>query len=143
MTILSINTVLMVLGIRPFYQPPIYYDKKEDSDFKRKWIIRHKGTPCDPLVLGEDGEYYWFVSLRLNCFLRVVLKLKFKKQLELLLRLKRIHNQLLREYKIDTKNVECKILSMDCKVIQNECEIFSAECKVSGYVLDKHLNIWF
>ena len=71
----------------------------------------------------------------------MVLKLKFKKQLELLLRLKRIHNQLLREYKIDTKNVECKILSMDCKVIQNECEIFSAECKVSGYVLDKHLNI--
>jgi len=65
MTILSINTVLMVLGIRPFYQPPIYYDKKEDNDFKREIvilkeneIIRHKGTPCDPLVLGEDGEYY-------------------------------------------------------------------------------------
>ena len=67
--------------------------------------------------------------------------MKFKKQLELLLRLKRIHNQLIRESKIDTKNVECKILSMDCKVIQNECEIFSAECSLSGYVLDKHIKL--
>ena len=71
----------------------------------------------------------------------MILKLKFKKQLELLIRLKRIHNQLIREFKIDTKNVECKILSMDCKVIQNECEILSAECSLSGYMLDKHLNL--